>query len=696
MIDITEMRVMLEDGAVPFSFTVDGQACTFGFQHQRTKRRRPGVDYVYGVAGHPITVVMETNHVPGRDLFTWRFRLVARENLEARVANVKIMDLRFPGGQMLRGWNGGGVRDRETGENIALNFFPPKEYRIWDIDLAEEGEVMWEDLLGRASHLLLPVWFLYNEEGGAWFGQEWSGSWRMSAGLDERSAWAWIQLPCLDFGLLQGEEVQLPPVSIGTYAGSIGDGCVQLRRTIREEFMPTIEGKRPLPAVQCHAIGGSIPEWDARGFREEVKLCYSLGIEQIVFASAWYRPPTGSRTPFSLEQLQEMYPGTRSVKAYESVAFWEQCGSFEPYDERFPGGLKACSQWMKEGLGIILGLWYDPRINVMTEPYQSLRDCLARNQAAEPNPACDLDLIDMGIEAGRELMFELMERFVVEFGAQYLWHDLCCHPRRGYWDGVEQEGRRGLKELRHYIGQDQVYDRFREKYPDVWIEWCGGGGSMLNLGLFRRAHTFHIADCCGIRDAEKPNSDHWRIYRTSLNWILPATYINNHFGPAGGMYEKHDRMGVEIWLSQMGSMLNLHRTISRWSTEDRADAAEAIGVFKNYRKYLNRDFWSLFPPGEDRESWDGWQFHDPDADTGILMFFKRRDCEEGTQIVELRWPDDISRLTFGTVLGEATVEVKDGRCIAVAMEGRAALIRYDRGRNPASERHDWTNSESKR
>jgi hypothetical protein len=686
MIDIAELKTALEKGRVPFSFTVGGQTAELKFQHKRAKRRRPGMDYVYHVAGQPITVVVETNHVPEWDLFTWKFRLTARETLEGNVADVKIMDLSFDGAHTLHGWNGGCVYNTETHRNEAMDYFPPKEWRMWDVDLAEEGEFEHEDLLGRASVKYLPLWFLAGEQNGAWFGPEWSGTWRMGAECTDEGAAAHVQLPCLEFRLMQGEEAQMPPVSMGAYQGDVREGFVKLRRTIREEFMPTIEGERPDPPVICHAIGGSIPEWDAEGFEEEMKLCHSLGIEHLVFASAWYRPPTGSKTPFSLEELQELYPGTESVEDYEIVAFWEQCGLFEPYEDRFPGGIKACAEWMEEDLGIGLGVWYDPRVSTLCEPYERQRDAMVRNQAEEPNPACDLDLIDMGVESGRELMFELMERFVVEFGANFLWHDLCCHPRRGYWDGYEQEDRRGLKELRHYNGQDEVYDRFRREYPDVWIEWCGGGGTMLNLGLFRRAHTFHLADCCGIRDAQEPNSDHWRIYRTSLNWILPSTYLSNHFGPAGGMYEQHDRMGLEVWLTHMGSALNLHRTISRWSAEDRADAAEAIGVFKNYRKYLNKDFWSLFPNWEDHENWDGWQFHDPDTDTGILMFFKRRDCQEDDRTVELRWPDDLDGYTFGTVMGKATIEPQGGRTVRVTMPSKAALVRYDRGRGPAAER----------
>jgi hypothetical protein len=251
-------------------------------------------------------------------------------------------------------------------------------------------------------------------------------------------------------------------------------------------------------------------------------------------------------------------------------------------------------------------------------------------------------------------------------------------PRFRYWEENEQEGRKGLMELRHYMGAFEVYDRFREKHPDVWLEWCGSGGTMVNLGIMRRAHTLHIVDFCGIHDAEQPNADPWRDMRTSLNWIFPSTYINNHLGPPKGIYEKSAGMGLDIFLTSFGSALNLHQTVSRWSDRDRADATTAIGVFKNIRKYTLGDFWSLFPQHQDQDGWDGWQFHDPQTGTGILLFFKRRDCRENQQTVTLRWPEDPARLRYASILGDAKIKANEDGSLNVTMPDKAAVLRYDR------------------
>jgi hypothetical protein len=107
-----------------------------------------------------------------------------------------------------------------------------------------------------------------------------------------------------------------------------------------------------------------------------------------------------------------------------------------------------------------------------------------------------------------------------------------------------------------------------------------------------------------------------------------------------------------------------------------------IGVYKNVRKYLrDGDFWSLLPAPEDQTGWDAWQFHDPDTHTGLLVLFKRRDCDEASVTVQPRWPEHWRQMHYTSLLGEATATVADDG-LRVDVPGRAVLLRYDR-RMPA-------------
>jgi hypothetical protein len=689
MICIDTLLDRLRQGHVPFGFEIDGNKAQLEFSHDRPKRRQDGKhDFVYSVTDAPLNVVLETDHRKHHDYLTFRYRIQARESLDKRISNVRILDLSGLDATSLRGWEGGNAPARdEQGKKFRTLPVPPLLFKMWDKDLTPEP-IEYIDLDGRSSCELLPVWLLYNNDGGLWIGPEWSGSWQMAAGRNDQGAWLRFSLPCLDFTMLQGEEVQLPPVSMGIFRGQIGDGCVKLRRIIREDFLPTIDGEKPLPPVSAHAIGGSIPDLDAEGIKRAADMFAAMGMEQFVFASAWYRPPEGSKTPFALEELQEMHPGTETVERYENLAWWEQCGLFEPDPKRFPEGINEFARRLAKR-GIVLGLWYDPRLNVFTEAQTQWQDALTPYHCVAPNDkAWNLPLIDMGSQAGRECMFELLERMVVEFGAKHLWHDLNTSPRPRFWQETEQEGRKGLMELRHYMGSDQVYDRFLKEYPGVWIKWCGSGGTMLNLGVFRRVHSFRLADFGGVRDAETTDYDAPRDMRTGLNWILPTTYLTNLLSlPKIDRDEERDF----IFLNLFGSTFTLHHTCRHWSDRDRAAATRAIGVYKNVRHYLrDGDFWSLLPQPQGHQGWDAWQFHDPVTSSGLLVFFKRRDCKDDTCSIRPRWPENWRDLRFAPLLGQARATIgPDG--LEIDMPDRAALLRYEM---PATEAGPKVNADN--
>ncbi len=678
MITITELTATMHTGNVPFRFNVGDEPAVLEFRHERVVEcdDRTISTLAYSCANAPITVILECTEISEWKLCTYRFRLKADRSVYSRINDVRIFDLTLlhHGEASLRGWNGGWVY-HDTGIHHNKGMFPLPEYRMWDKDLTQERELMWEELEGRSSIQLLPIWFLYQPDCALWFGPEWSGSWRLQVESDDDTVRASLSLPFLDFVMAQGEEVQLPAVSVGTYSGGIGDACVQLRRIIYHEFMPTISGSKPEPMVNYTVIGGSIPKFDAEGLRKETDLAAELGIENIIFASPWFREPNGDPSAFTAEQLAEYLPHFRDKRSYEIGNWWEQCGDFIPNKTRFPNGLKAFADEIN-AKGIGLGLWYDPRINTLTAAHETCRDFLIpyKHSSSEDN-VWDMGYIDLGVEEGRKFLFSLLEKWIVEFGATYLWHDLNTEPRPRYWDYYEEEDRRGLKELRHYIGSDMMYDELLAKHPHVAIEWCGGGGSMLNLGVFRRAHTLHIADyseICGSAP-EDVHTDGVRCYRTSLNWILPAGYISNPIKINSGIYEHCDGIGMHNFLTQMGSAFDFGIIISNWSRKDLDDAREAVAVFKQIRHYLHKDFWGLFPLPKDRNAWDGWQFHDPDTQSGLLFFFKLRDSEADTQTVKPNWTE--GTMMIEPVLGKADI-VQDGQQLIVSMPGKGALLRY--------------------
>lgn len=673
----------------PFSFDIGGAPAALRLRRVRRSGagRERCAEHVYDVPGRPLTLTLRTTHVPDADLLTYQLTMRADASLVHAVSDVRVVDWELPeddaGPWHLRGLNGGCVlfgRSRRTPD------YPPREFAIWDRDLDEPFDAQ-EVVDGRCSREYLPIWFLCRGDGGVWFGPEWSGTWRLHVGREASGVVARLALPFTNFVLRQGEEVVFPPVTLGTWQGDAWEGCLALRRTIRDELMPRMDGRVPEPPVVTQVLGGPARELDADGLAREIRIAEDIGMECYIFASSWLREVEGwthfpEHVEWALQNPDD--PGSPWMN------WWEVNGRFRPAASRFPDGLDAFAADLARR-GMMLGLWYDPRVNVLVDEYEECADALVPFKRLKlRDKSWDMGLIDLGRESGRRYMLSLIERFVEEYGASWIWHDLNVETRMRYWDNVEEPDRRGLMELRYNEGMHRVYEEVLRRWPHVWIEWCASGGTMIDLGTLRRSHTLWIADYSDM--GPDGTTDRSRAYRSCLNWILPATYVLNTLysrRTAGqeGSSELAAPDGRDVCmhhlLTQFGSPFGLGHSLINWSEADLADVRKAVAVFKDVRHYLVKDFWGLFKPPAPQDGWDGWQYHDPADGSGLLVLFKGGRCRQDEETVEPRWVDPAG-LRFETLLGEADIRPSGG-ALRVAMPGMAALVRYTRDDSAGSQ-----------
>jgi hypothetical protein len=162
--------------------------------------------------------------------------------------------------------------------------FPPNPLRRWEQSI-EPGEPFELDSgrAGKSSSENVPIWLVQLDGRGLWLGPEWSGCRHLRILREAGALRIRIGLPTLSFRMNQGETVELPPVSVGTYEGDLYDGFNTLRRVIYESFTPTIHGEKPEPALVFQGLGGQDREHDEIGLRREADVAAKIGLEGLVF-----------------------------------------------------------------------------------------------------------------------------------------------------------------------------------------------------------------------------------------------------------------------------------------------------------------------------------------------------------------------------------------------------------------------------
>jgi alpha-galactosidase len=379
---------------------------------------------------------------------------------------------------------------------------------------------------------------------------------------------------------------------------------------------------------------------------------------------------TTSRVPE--DRLAAWFPWARDRAAYIDQSWWEDMGDWSPAEPRFSGGFAAFVERLRaRRMG--LGLWFDPRIHTASPDGPRWDHACAPSLRRHPRDmAWDAGLIDTGRAEGRRCLRDLHDRLVA-LGATLLWHDLNSEPQGRYWGHHDEPGRRGLAELRYWAGLFAVYDDLIARHPQVLVEWCGSGGTMINLGILRRAHLMWLTDKADLRlrPGATPDAARARAVRSGVLWMLPADRIIHTLYPRG-----LEACAEAIWpeaVVQLGSVLAYGQTLAQASPAARADLARVVAVYRRIRHLLGKEFWGLAegaPPRED--AWDGWQFHDPQTGCGVLILFRPAGAP-ATWTIQPRWLPSAPR--WEPLLGDAQV-VGQGAAWQVQQGERAAVIAY--------------------
>jgi alpha-galactosidase len=265
--------------------------------------------------------------------------------------------------------------------------------------------------------------------------------------------------------------------------------------------------------------------------------------------------------------------------------WWDTVGAWRPSASRFPGGLTAVLDRIRE-LGMVPGLWLEPEVIGVRSPLAArLPDgafFTRRGQRVTENGRHHLDLRHPAVVRHLD---ETVDFLVSELGIGYLKLDYNINGGPGTDAGGLGAGAGLLGHNRaHLDWLDGVLDR----HPDLVIENCGSGGMRTDYALLARMQLQSTSD----------QQDHLRYPPVAA--AAPAAMTPEQ--AAVWAYPQPGFSADEIAFTLASAMLSrvhLSGHLDRMSPGQRALVAEAIGVYKQIRPAIARSvpFWPLGLPG---------------------------------------------------------------------------------------------------
>ncbi len=379
-------------------------------------------------------------------------------------------------------------------------------------------------------------------------GLGWSGNWSIELTAETQSSSDPLlafkigpQSPSPQRVIAAGETVETPHVHLGRlqtdFNGAIQAWHKHLRKSV---LLPELAGKEGL--VILNHWGYVAHELTEERLMHEVDVAVEIGAELLIIDAGWF--------------------GNAGEPWWSTVGDWDS-------GDRLPNGLEPIFAYARKK-GLKYGLWFDlERFGESSRVVKEHPEWLL-NRYGRTTTGGEIDLTNPEAVAYIEAkLYAAIDRYNLDLFRL----DYNTSPQEG---GQTSRGPFTENTLwRYYEQVYALYDRLHERYPNLILETCAGGGGRTDLGLVSRFHHTWVTD--------------WQIAPRSVSIVngmsmaLPPERIDRM---AGVGQSSHIRADLDF---QLRSCMFGHFTLSGISLaagqENPAQVARVrhhVGLYKDF------------------------------------------------------------------------------------------------------------------
>ena len=275
-------------------------------------------------------------------------------------------------------------------------------------------------------------------------------------------------------------------------------------------------------------------------------------------------------------------------------------------------------------------------------------------------------LFNLGDPEARRWLTELLSRRIGEYGIDVYRNDFNIDPL-GFWRQNDPPDRQGMTEIRYVEGLYAMWDALIAAHPGLWIDNCASGGRRIDLETCMRSVPLWRSDT-----SCSPGHPDWNQTQTQgLGLYLPL------FTACGWTPDAYDLRSS----ATAGAICQFDYLDKNFPLEQ---ARTALAEIKQNRKFWYGDFYPLTQATTTADVWAAYQFHRADLNAGLVVAFRRADCNYPVLLVALRGIDPKVKyeVEFIDASRRSVKKTMAGRELAAEMELRlpekksSMLVRY--------------------
>lgn len=393
----------------------------------------------------------------------------------------------------------------------------------------------------------------------------WGGNFRLNFEVDEFNTLnitAGINPYESEYHLEAGKSFETPEMIFTFSSEGAGQASRNMHDWARKDGLYAPAMVRP---IVLNSWEGVYFNFNEKILKEMIDKAAELGVETFVLDDGWF----GNKFPRN--------DATMGL------------GDWQVNKKKLPGGIDAIAKYaVSKGIGF--GIWIEPEmVNPQSELAQKHPEWVVRANGREAttqrnqwvldlsNPEVQdyvVDVFDYVIKLSKDISYIKWDanRHVDSVGSEYLPDDRQSH----FW-------------VEYTKGLYSVYERVREKHPDVSIQVCSSGGGRVEYGSLRYHQDFWASD----------NTDAYSraFIQYGSNFIYPAIATGAHYSQIPNRHTKRLIPSKFRMDMAMTGRLGFELKLQELSNDDAENLKSAIKEYKGIRDIIQfGDLYRIMSP----------------------------------------------------------------------------------------------------
>lgn len=386
-----------------------------------------------------------------------------------------------------------------------------------------------------------------------------------------------LQSDLFHYPLNKGEAFIVPETILCYSAQGFGTLSKKYHTCIRKHICRGKYSNQPRPIL--------INSWEAAYFKFNGETIYKLakdaaelGIDMVVMDDGWFGNREDDNSSLGDWQVNEKKLGCTLGDLIQRI----------------------------NALGIKFGIWIEPEmVSEESSFYKEHPDWVMKIPGRQPVRARNQIVLDFSREEVRAHVFKQICDILDQGNVEYIKWDM----NRSLTDIYSMDKEQGRVTYDYVLGVYEFLEKLIEKYPDILIEGCCGGGGRFDAGMLYYAPQIWCSDNTDALDRINIQ------YGTSF--FYPASTVGAHVSASpnhqtGRSISIHTK-GVVAMAGTFGYELNPDVL----TKEEKEEIKEQIAYFKKNEALIRTgDYYRLSNPFKDEYA--AWMFVSENADEALL------------------------------------------------------------------------------